>query len=804
MKIANVSSQDISWLAQQKFDIVKVDVRRNVYAYVTSAEQHRLIAAGFEIAIEPDVSRQYADSLWLATKNSANPMDAYHTFDELTAELQLLAQQYPNLCQLQSIGKSVLGRDLWFVKISDHVAAEEVEPEFKYISSMHGDEPVGMELCLYFMRHLLENYGQDSRITFLVDETEIWIMPLMNPDGYIARRRWNQNGIDLNRNFPDRIDDPNNSIVGRQLETQAVMNFGFNHSFVLSANFHTGVVVVNYPYDSNSTGLPVYTVCPDDELFVTLAKAYSIHNAPMWSSLDFQYGITNGADWYVIYGGMQDWNYIYCGANEVTIELSDVSWPAASLLPTFWEDNRESMLAYLEAVHWGVRGVISDSLTGLPIAATIEVVGNEHAVYSDPDMGDYYRMLLPGVYSLRFLADGYHARQVDSVIVSAGKTTRLDVRLAPTDSYNITGTVAHSISGAPVAANLQFTGPGRFSAATQMDGSFQLLVPAGHYAVKITSNEFMSETDSIAVFENRSLHYNMSPAEFLFRADFETGNGNFTAGDMLWQWGKPGVGPAQANSGGNVWATCLSRTYPDSADGSLYAPAFDVPPAKRIELTFYSWMEAETDADDPSFAYDGGIVEWRPDTTSAWMQLSPVDGYPFAIPDGIESGPFAPGTGIFSGSHPWQSEVFDLASCAATRLHLRFRFGSDGDNAAPLAGWYLDDVAIKYIKIESGVSREAIDNQGAGFSLSQNVPNPFNNSTTVSFSVQQPGVMRITIFNARGQLIRTLMNERVESGNFKIDWDGSDALGESLTSGVYFIRAASNGDVLTRKIVLMK
>jgi len=297
MKIANVAPHDVSWLVQQRFDIVKVDKRRNVYVYVTTTEQHRLIAAGYDIAIEPNVSRNYADSLWLATKNSANPLDAYHTFDELTAELQLLAQQYPNLCQLQSIGKSVLGRDLWFVKISDQVAIEETEPEFKYISSMHGDEPVGMELCLYFIRHLLENYGRDSRITWLVDETEIWVMPLMNPDGYIARRRWNENGIDLNRNFPDRIDDPNNSIVGRQVETQAVMNFGFNHSFVLSANFHTGVLVVNYPYDSNSTGQPVYTVCPDDQLFLTLAKAYSIPNAPMWNSLEFSNGLTNGPAW---------------------------------------------------------------------------------------------------------------------------------------------------------------------------------------------------------------------------------------------------------------------------------------------------------------------------------------------------------------------------------------------------------------------------------------------------------------------------------------------------------------------------
>jgi len=462
------------------------------------------------------------------------------------------------------------------------------------------------------------------------------------------------------------------------------------------------------------------------------------------------------------------------------------------------------MLVYLEAVHWGVRGVISDSLSGLPLAATIEVVGNEHVVSSDPDLGDYYRMLLPGVYSLNFLAEGYHARQIDSVIVTADQTTRLDVRLTPTNSHTVTGAVVHSLTGEPVPATLQFIGPGRFSAATQLDGSFHILLPVGHYVVKINSEEFMSQLDSIAVFEDRNLHYSLSPAELLFAANFEADNGNFIASDTLWQWGRPTFSPGQANSGENVWGTLLSRSYPDSADGSLYLPAFDLPVAKKIELTFHSWMEAEVDANDPTFAYDGGVVEWRTDTTAAWQLLSPIDGYPFVVPGVNDFGAFAPGTGIFSGSHPWQAEVFDLTMWAGNRLHLRLRFGSDDDNAAPLAGWYLDDVAMKYLENESGVDRESTENQATGFSLSQNVPNPFNTGTTVSFFVQHPGVVQMMIFNSRGQLIRTLLNAHLDRGTYKIEWDGCDSSGASVTSGVYFLRAVSNSHVQTRKIVLLK
>lgn len=803
VKMENLPAREISRLVKSDIDIFKLDDKNNVFAYVTVEDYKRLIRSGYQVEQLVDAAKNYADSLWMATKFSSNPMGQYHTYEELTNELQSFAQRYPDICLLQSIGKSDLKRDLWFMKISDNVAVEEIEPEFKYISSIHGNEPLGMELCLYFIQHLLQHYGQDSRITRLVNETEIWIMPLMNPDGYIARQRWNNNGIDLNRNFPDRIDDPNNSIVGRQPETQAVMNFCFDRSFVLSANFHTGALVVNYPYDSNSNGYSVYTTCPDDDLFVTLAKTYSVHNFPMWNSWSFENGITNGADWYVIYGGMQDWNYVWQGCNEVTIELSDVMWPEESQLATYWEDNRESMLSYIEAIHQGVRGVITDSLTGQPLAATIRVLDIDHDVYTDPDLGDYYRLLLPGQYSLVYEAEGYGSKREDSVVVMESSPTQVDVQLLPVTARCISGTVVEGVTNSPAEAEIEFYKDQLFSTETDENGVFQIVLPEGHYDVKITADEFMSILDCLDVFTDQTLHYELIPAAYSFQTNFDEEDGVLSKSDTLWQWGKPVFGPAHAYSGENVWGTNLKGEYPNLVDARLLSPEITLPEVDRIELSFRHWMDAEVDTAIPGIAFDGGILEVSTAGSEDWVQVFPNFGISYSVPEYVDSGPFAAGTLIFSGNHDWQQVDFDLSAFKGQLVQLRFHFGSDNDNNEPLAGWYIDDMAIKYPESPSEVTLGASQSQ-PGFSLGHNFPNPFNNSTRLNYAVAHRSFIRISVYNTRGRHIKTLVNQQHKPGAYVVQWDGTDARGRTLGSGVFFIKIVSNSSFMTRKILLLK
>ena len=800
VKISNLTKEQLSTLARSDLDIAKVVDKNTVYAYVSNEEWGALLAEGYPVEKVRDRSKEYADSLWAATRNTSNPLLEYHTYNELTAELGQFAREYPDICLVESAGKSGYCNDLWIVKISDNVNIEEAEPEFKYISTMHGDEPVGMEMCLYLIETLLRNYGTDPRITNIVNETEIWIMPLMNPDGYIARTRRNGFNVNLNRDFPDRIKDPNNTTTDRQPETQAVMNLGFHHSFVLSANFHSGALVVNYPYDSNESYENVYTACPDDSLFIELAKTYASHNLPMWNSSSFPNGITNGAEWAVLYGGMQDWNYVWMGCNEVTIELSDVPWPPPDQLQSLWDDNRESMLSYIEAVHWGVRGIISDTLSGAPLAATVDVVGIDHSVYSDPDVGDYYRMLLPGEYTLRFSSENYTPKEIGPVLVEASQPTVLDVQLCSVQMVSVTGKVTDSQSGLPLHAFIRFIGDTAFEAESDSQtGTFKTKVLIGPYQVEVTKDGYVTRIDSIEISQSSNFEYELQPYVYIADWNFEDNDSGLSPSDTVWQWGQPTVGPMNAYSGQNVWGTCLSANYPNNVDARLTFPPIDLPDADHLEFSFWHWMDAETSAVSPGVAFDGGIVEVSLDDGLSWIQIAPVKGYLHTIFSSATSGPFAPDTPVFSGQHGWMEEIFDLGDYRGLNLLMRFRFGSNSSDAQGHAGWYIDDAAITYYGAVSAVSDRNRDKVPAEFWLSPNYPNPFNAETTIEFYLPKRSFASLRIYNVRGQLVKTLLTGKFTPGLHRVVFNA-----EGLPSGLYFCSLVAGSMHSVRKMILLE
>ncbi|MDP7639910.1 MAG: M14 family zinc carboxypeptidase, partial [Candidatus Hydrogenedentes bacterium] len=375
-------------------------------------------------------------------KANRKGLGAYKDYNALTDMLEAYASDFPAIARLYTLGQSVQGRELWVMRVSDNPDNEEDEPEFKYVADMHGDETVGGELCLYFIDLLLKEYGVSQRITDLVDSTEIWIVPRMNPDGFEAVRRENASGFDLNRSFPVFPADFDGTLfdgapladASRPVETAHVMRWTVDNSFVLSANFHGGALLVNYPYD-NVPGIASGSNAPspDDALCQELSLRYSTANPPMFNSAEFARGISNGSAWFSILGGMQDWNYRYAGCLEVTLEVSNAKIPVEATLSDFWGDNQESMLAYLESVHIGVRGLVTDRKSGEPLWAKVAVESNEQPVFSDPDVGDYHRLLLPGAYSLTLSATGYIAWTESGVTVGEGGATRVDVALSDGD-----------------------------------------------------------------------------------------------------------------------------------------------------------------------------------------------------------------------------------------------------------------------------------------------------------------------------------------------------------------------------------
>ncbi|HEY3296346.1 MAG TPA: M14 family zinc carboxypeptidase [bacterium] len=364
-------------------------------------------------------------------RGGRNTLDDYHNNDQIQAQFDAWQTQYPTLFSYESIGTSAGGRSLWVCKLSNGIDNDSGKIEVKYIAAIHGDESVGTENCLRFAEELLTTYQTDSALGVLMNNYDIYLLPLMNPDGNAAspQTRGNGHGVDMNRAFPDRIDDSTNSTVGREPEIAAVMNWTAQHNFILSANFHGGAVVTNYPFDGSYSGQSVNTPTTEDALLRYISLRYSQYNTPMYNSTEFAQGITNGCAWYNINGGMQDWNYVWMGDREVTIELSTIKHPAVSTLEGFWQDNRLSMRNYLLEAQYGARGVVTDSVTGQPLRANISLNGSTYLTYSAGAHGEYFRMLRPGTYTLTFSAPGYVTKTFNNVTVTGSTPTMLNVQL---------------------------------------------------------------------------------------------------------------------------------------------------------------------------------------------------------------------------------------------------------------------------------------------------------------------------------------------------------------------------------------
>lgn len=386
---AEVKIEEELYLPNQKPAVIK-DLIRTGSVIVDHVTSH-----GFEVYGSQGLAR-YLDKkgiLYFDMKDlNQKLLSDYPSHAEMTARLKRIVAKNSSIMELMSIGKSVKGKELWVVKISDNVSVDEVEPEFKYISSMHGDEITGRELTMELIEEMGEKYGRDEEITNLINNTEIYIMPSMNPDGSELRQRANARGSDLNRNFPDITRDTQSSSRGRQVETQAVMSFQESRNFSFSANFHGGTIVMNYPWDST------YERHPLDGLAQELALVYSELNPEMYSSREFDKGITNGADWYVVRGGMQDWSYFWFNDLQLTVELSHEKWPSYSEIPDFYRSNRDSMIAYMKEIHRGAGfKLMAPGISGMVEIRQLSPVKRDLGKFAFKN-SEFYKVLPLGEY----------------------------------------------------------------------------------------------------------------------------------------------------------------------------------------------------------------------------------------------------------------------------------------------------------------------------------------------------------------------------------------------------------------------
>ncbi|MBL7890796.1 MAG: PKD domain-containing protein, partial [Bacteroidia bacterium] len=505
--------------------IISIDNVKNgsVWAYANKKEFKKFIVLNYKYKILKNPSHiKKVTTKEVVSVKQMNLITSYPSYTAYESLMSQYATNYPSICKLVNIGTLPSGRKLLILKITDNINNRENEPQFLYTTTMHGDETAGYIGMLNLIDYLLTNYGLDSRVTNLVNNIEIWINPLANPDGTYAggnntvngATRYNGNAVDLNRNYPDPQAGQHPDGNNWQPETQFFINFADSMSFVMAGNFHGGAEVVNYPWDTWSTAHA------DENWWIRESQKYADtvfanSNSGYFTSITSN-GITNGYDWYQITGGRQDYMNYYHHCREFTVETSNTK-----LLPTNdfinnWNYNFKSYLNYIEESTKGIRGIVTDACTNSAIKAKIYISGHDvdnSEVYSALPVGNYHRPIYQGTYNVTFSAPGYVTKTINGISVTDGLPSVVNVSLSPTNpiadfevssSNNCNGTVVfNDLSGSSNSWNWDF-GDGTQSSLQNPTHTY---VNSGIYSISL-STENCAGADSI--FKNNYITVNVT------------------------------------------------------------------------------------------------------------------------------------------------------------------------------------------------------------------------------------------------------------------------------------------------------
>lgn len=286
---------------------------------------------------------------------SLGSMGGFFTYQEMLDNLDAMHNKYPNLITERArIGNHMTtgGNRIYWLKISDNPALEESEPEVLYTALHHAREPNSLAQLIFYMWYLLENYETDEEIRYLLDNTALYFIPCVNPDGYLFNQEieptggglWRKNrrvledgfvGVDLNRNYgfewgyDNAGSSPNpQSDVYRgtapfsEVETRAVRDFCQDHNFRVSLNCHTYGKLLVHPWGY------LDSPTPDADIFTNWAELYTQQN-------NYLAGTGSQTVGYTVNGDADDWMY---GAVDIISMTPEVGgggqgggfWPSSS------------------------------------------------------------------------------------------------------------------------------------------------------------------------------------------------------------------------------------------------------------------------------------------------------------------------------------------------------------------------------------------------------------------------------------------------------------------------------------------
>lgn len=730
---------------------------------INQSELMRLKSTGlrYDVTI-PDIDKYYAErkkpsvaelqSSKMISDNdgiegfSYGSMGGYYTYDEVVQKLDSMRLRFPNLITAkQNLGLSVENRTIWGIKISDNPDINESSTEAPvYFDALHhAREPQSMASLMYFMYWILENYGTDPEATYLANNREIFIVPVVNPDGYVRNQTTNPNGggswrknrrnngscygVDLNRNYPygwglnsGSSNDPCSETyrglsAGSEPETQAIMTFINQVRPKIAFSMHSVAGRYLNPYGYNDSAVS-YDI-------------YSEFSSDFAASNNYTYGTVNEMLAYYSSGTTRDFLHSigsYCWTPEVG---GSGFWPSQTqIIPVA----SENMFA-IKYLCW-VSGAFADLLN----------------------------YTIPG--------DGYVTRN-DTLLIRLS----LKNRGLSKSAKNITAELSTVYPNAvPLVSTVSIDSiQARQQVFATSDLAFRVTANAAYmdemkYILTVRQEGVVTSLDTLLI--------NVGKSDIIFNDNAENGTGRWIKSGTGTQWDTTFIDPVEG-----------SKSFADSRYGN----------AGDNTNNYFTLSDTINLA---------GTVNPRIEFTAKWAMESNFDYIRIQVSTNLGSswtnmpGRFTKtvsGQPSYTDIRHWKREQINLNQFIGQRIRIRFNFITD--NGVPGDGFYMDNFrVVDYKDIQTGITQTSFEIPPE-FRIEQNFPNPFNPSTTINYSVPQQGRVAMKIYDAAGIEQVTLADHYHSPGTYSVKWNAS-----GFASGIYYCRIIQGGNSETIKMILIR
>ncbi|WP_337873114.1 M14 family zinc carboxypeptidase [Ignavibacterium sp.] len=781
-------------------------------------------------------------------------MGGFFTLNEINARLDSMYNLYPNIItQKFSIGTTIEGRPIYAVKVSDNPNINENEPQVQFNSLIHAREPQAVMTIMYYLYYLLENYGTDPEVTYLVNNREIYFIPCINPDGYEYNRSTNPNGggmwrknrrvnsdgsrgVDLNRNFAFMWGINNSGSSGTpssetyrgtapfsEPETQAIRDFTNGKNFKTTLNYHTYSNLLLYPWGY------VSTPTPDNDIFVEYSTDMVAFN-----------GYENGQPPIILYdvnGSADDWMY-----GEQTSKPKIFAMTPEVGSTGFWPSQSEIFPLAIENLQPNLY------ITWVSGSYVILVNPSFSQQYFNP--GDNVQLFIPSIrnkglsnasnVTLTLSSDNPEITIINGTINVGNVASRSTLNLNQSFSFTI-----GNIPG-DVTVKMMVT--------TLTDGT----------PMRVDTLRFIVGTPVLLFADTTNIINTMW---------------TITATPSTPAWG---VTTASYHSAPNSYTDSPSGQYVNNATITMtLTNPINLSSYSNPKLSFWTKWDIENN-------WDYGQVKFSTNNGSSWIPL--------------QGNYTNPGTGstqpngepLYDGTQTnWSQEEINLTGLTSAQSKLRFELKTDV--SVTKDGWYVDDIAIyvyAVVPVElASFTATALDNSvelnwitsselnnsgfeiqrktleensqwtkigfvdGSGtttepmtytftdknpangvnlyrlkqidfdggykifnsvavefnspskFALEQNYPNPFNPTTMISFVI--PNGMRnlvtLKVYDILGNEVATLVDEYKEAGTYKVEFStGSFGNASDLPSGMYLYKLTAGKFTAVRKMMVIK